>query len=119
MQVTDDALPDAVLDAIAEGIWARMVGANHSPLEYDLRARLALESKILGSTRTPFGLDRLSCEETAIYLGVLAETLRDRVKRRALGIPEPYHIGRKLFWRRSDIDLWIETRRDATTPAAA
>jgi hypothetical protein len=28
------------------------------------------------------------------------------------GIPPPYHIGRKLQWRRSDLDRSIETKRE-------
>jgi len=82
------------------------------PVDLNLRAKLALETRLLGGSRTPFGLDKLTCEETAAYIGVLAETLRDKTKRRGLGIPEPYHIGRKLYWRRSDVDPWIESRRE-------
>ena len=67
-----------------------------------------------GEAESRSELDKLNCEETAAYIGVLAETLRDRSKRRALDIPEPYHIGRKLYWRRSDLDPWIETRRERT-----
>jgi len=58
----------------------------------------------------------MSASETAAYIGVQAETLRDKSKRRALGIPEPYSIARKLFWRRSELDPWIEARRP--TPKA-
>jgi predicted DNA-binding transcriptional regulator AlpA len=90
---------------------ARMVGAHVDPIEFNLRAKLALETRIIGCDRSPFGLDKLSTAEGAAYLGLQEQTLHDRHKRRALGIPEPYHIGRKLFWRRSEIDAWIELQR--------
>jgi len=112
MPAIDAILPDDVLDHIAEALWAKMVGANCDPVDLNLRAKLALETRLLGGSRTPFGLDKLTCEETAAYIGVLAETLRDKTKRRALDIPRPYHIGRKLYWRRSDLDPWIESRRE-------
>jgi predicted DNA-binding transcriptional regulator AlpA len=112
MPAIEAALPEETLDYIAEALWIRMVGANCDPVDLNLRAKLALETRLLGGSRTPFGLDKLSCEETAAYIGVLAETLRDKAKRRALGIPPPYHIGRKLYWRRSDVDPWIESRRE-------
>ena len=113
MRAIDAILPDEALDHIADALWARMVGANCDPVDLNLRAKLALETRLLGGgSRTPFGLDKLTCEETAAYIGVLAETLRDRSKRRALDIPQPYHIGRKLYWRRSDLDPWIEGRRE-------
>jgi predicted DNA-binding transcriptional regulator AlpA len=108
----DTLLPDEALDRIADALWAKMVGSNCDPVDLNLRAKLAIETRLLGSERAPFGLDKLSCEETASYLGVQAETLRDRAKRRALGLPEPYHIGRKLHWRRSDLDPWIESKRE-------
>jgi predicted DNA-binding transcriptional regulator AlpA len=108
----DLALPDDTISALADALWAKMVGANCDPVDLNLRAKLALETRLLGGSRTPFGLDKLTCEETAAYIGVLAETLRDKTKRRALGIPEPYHIGRKRYWRRSDLDPWIESRRE-------
>ena len=112
MTATDNVLPNQAIEALAEVLWSRMVGANCDPIDLNLRAKLALEARLLGSQRVPFGLDRLSCEETAAYIGVLPETLRDRVKRRALGIAPPYHVGRKLMWRRSDLDRWIETKRE-------
>ena len=113
MPSIDAILPDEALEQIAEALWAKMVGANCSPVDLNLRAKLAIETRLLGSERVPFGLDKLTCEETASYIGVFPETLRDRVKRRALGVPEPYHIGRKLQWRRSDLDPWIESKRDS------
>jgi predicted DNA-binding transcriptional regulator AlpA len=108
----DAILPNEALDQIAEALWAKMVGANCDLIDLNLRAKLALETRLLGSQRAPFGLDKLTCEETAAYIGVLPETLRDRTKRRALGVPEPYHIGRKLHWRRSDLDPWIESKKE-------
>jgi predicted DNA-binding transcriptional regulator AlpA len=108
----DPAVTDEI-DAIADRIWSRIVGANFDPLEFNLRAKLAIETRLLGSERPPFGLDRLSAAETGSYIGVQAATLHDRHKRKALGIPDPYNIGRKLFWRRSELDPWIEQQREA------
>lgn len=105
------ALPENVVDKLADALWARMVGANCDPIELNLRAKLALEYRLVGGNAPPFGLDRLGTEETAAYTGVKAETLRDKTKRRTLGIPKPYNYGRKLFWRRSELDEWIEKRR--------
>jgi predicted DNA-binding transcriptional regulator AlpA len=104
-------LPEAMLESIADALWGRMVGAHLDPIELNLRAKLALEQKLLGGAIVPFGLDKLGTEETAAYIGVQPETLRDRVKRRTLGLPAPYSFGRKLFWRRSELDPWIESKR--------
>jgi predicted DNA-binding transcriptional regulator AlpA len=98
-----------MLDSIADALWGRIVGVNLDPIE--LRAKLALEQKLLGGAVVPFGLDKLGTEETAAYIGVQPETLRDRAKRRTLGLPLPYSFGRKLFWRRSELDPWIESKR--------
>jgi len=106
-----DLATEERLDALADRLWAKIVGAQFNPIELHLRAKLALEHRLLGSTTPSFGLDKMSIDETAAYIGVQAETLRDKSKRRALGIPEPYPIARKLFWRRSELDPWIETRR--------
>ena len=98
---------------MADRLWTKIVGVQFNPIELHLRAKLALEHHLLGSTTPSFGLDKMSAAETAAYVGVQVETLRDRSKRRVLGIPEPYPIARKLFWRRSEIDPWIEARRSS------
>ena len=90
-----------------------MVGANCNPIELNLRAKLAIEHRLVGGNEPPFGLDKLGTEETGAYIGVKAETLRDKTKRRVLGVPMPYSFGRKLFWRRSELDRWIERQRVA------
>ena len=100
-------LPEKVVDDLADALWVRMVGANCDPIELNLRAKLATD-RLLGGAAPPFGLDKLGTAETASYIGVKAETLRDKTKRRILGIPPPYNYGRKLFWRRSELDQWIE-----------
>lgn len=41
-------LPDAILESIADALWGRMVGANLDPIELNLRAKLALEQRLLG-----------------------------------------------------------------------
>jgi predicted DNA-binding transcriptional regulator AlpA len=107
-------LPDTLIDNLADALWARMVGSNCDPVELNLRAKLALEHRLLGGGRPSYGLDKLGTEEAAAYSGVKAETLRDRTKRRTLGVPQPYKYGRKLFWRRSELDQWIERQRTST-----
>jgi predicted DNA-binding transcriptional regulator AlpA len=105
------SLSEAVIAQLADELWGRIVGANCDPIELNLRAKLALEHSLLGNSSLPFGLDKLGTEETGAYIGIKAETLRDKTKRRVLGIPAPYNLGRKLFWRRSELDQWIERRR--------
>ena len=108
-----DNLPllESLVDNLADALWARMVGSNCDPVELNLRAKLALEHRLVGGNPPSFGLDKLGTDETAAYSGVKAETLRDKTKRRILGFPLPYKYGRKLFWRRSELDQWIERRR--------
>jgi predicted DNA-binding transcriptional regulator AlpA len=108
-------LSNETIDTLAEALWQRIVGAHCDPIEMNLRAKLALEQRMLGSTSIPFGLDKLSTAETAAYIGCEPETLRDKTKRKALGIPVPYAMGRKLHWRRSELDVWIEQHRGRET----
>src|SRR5262249_840227 len=107
-------LPDDLIDGIADALWARLVGANFDPIEHQLKLRLAIERKLSATECVPFGLDRLSTDDTAAYLGLQSETLRSRVKRRRLALPEPYSYGRKMWWRRSELDGWIEQQRQAS-----
>jgi predicted DNA-binding transcriptional regulator AlpA len=106
-----DPNDEEVVTALATELWSRMVGAHADPLALEMCAKLALEQRLLGREKPAFGLDKLTSWETATYLGLQAQTLHDKKKRRALGIPEPYSIGRKLFWRRSELDEWIEAQR--------
>jgi predicted DNA-binding transcriptional regulator AlpA len=99
------------IDQLATALWSQIVGAGLLPHEQNLRAKLALEQKILRHSQAPFGLDRLSTDEAAAYAGLASETLRQTSKRRALHLPQPYAIGRRLFWRRSELDVWIESQR--------
>jgi excisionase family DNA binding protein len=114
-----DSFPEALIDSLADRLWAKMVGASLDPIDLNLRAKLALEHRLLGGDKPSFGFDRLSTEEAARYIGVQAETLRDKHKRRVLGCPQPYAIGRKTFWRRSELDSWIETQRRASVEDTA
>jgi hypothetical protein len=111
MRVRELPLPDNVIADLAEAIWAKIVGSNCDPVDLNLRAKLALETRILGRDSVPFGLDKLGTAETASYIGIQPETLRDKVKRLNLGLPAPYSFARKLFWRRSELDAWIEAQR--------
>jgi predicted DNA-binding transcriptional regulator AlpA len=110
-------LPDDVIEGIADALWARLVGANFDIAEHQLKLRLAIEQKLSSTKGVPFGLDRLSTDDTAAYLGLQSETLRSRVKRRRLCLPEPYSYGRKMWWRRSELDGWIEQQRQGSTTA--
>jgi len=109
--MSQTTLPDEMIDGIADALWARLVGANFDIIEHELRLRLAIEQKLSSTPGVPFGLDKLGTEDTAAYLGLQPETLRSNVKRRKLGIPEPYAYGRKNWWRRSELDDWVEKQR--------
>ena len=96
-------LDDPTVIALADRLWALIVGAGADPADFNLRAKLALEARFLPpGDRPSFGLDKLDSSETAAYIGVQVATLQDRHKRRALDLPQPYPIARKLFWRRSN-----------------
>jgi hypothetical protein len=97
MQATELPLPEDLIAALADALWAKMIGSNCDPVDLNLRAKLALERHLLGGNGVPFGLDKLGTLETASYIGIQPETLRDRVKRRHLGLPAPYAFARKLF----------------------
>jgi hypothetical protein len=84
-------LPESTVDDLADALWARIVGGNCDPIERNLRAKLALEHRLLGGNATAFGLDKLGTEETVAYSGLTVDTLRDKAKRRVLGIPPPYN----------------------------
>ena len=76
-----------------------------------MRLRLAIEQRLTGSDAAPYGLDRMNTTDAAAYLGVMPETLRSIAKRKALKLPEPYGYAKKLFWRRSELDGWVEKQR--------
>jgi hypothetical protein len=105
-------IPEGLVESLADQLWSRMVGSRCDPIELNLRAKLALEYRLSGDAKPPFGLDKLGSDETAAYIGLKVGVLRDRTKRRVLGIPPPYSYGRKLFWRRSELDAWLEMQRD-------
>jgi small ligand-binding sensory domain FIST len=106
-----ERLDDKLIGGIADAVYAKMVGANFDLIESDLRLRLALEQRLTGAGAVPFGLDRMNTTDTAAYLGLQAETLRATAKRKLLGLPTPYTFGKKLFWRRSELDAWVEQQR--------
>jgi hypothetical protein len=62
MQATELPLPENVIADLAEAIWAKMIGSNCDPVELNLRAKLALESRLLGGNNVPFGLDKPKTE---------------------------------------------------------
>ena len=100
-----ERLDDKLISGIADAIYCKLVGADFDIIGDDLRLRLALEQRLTGSGAVPFGLDRLTTNDTAAYLGLQAETLRSTAKRKLLRLPEPYNYGKKLFWRRSELDM--------------
>lgn len=102
---------DPLAESIADSIWMKLIGANFDVVEHDLKLRLAIEQRLNPSQRVPFGLDRLSTVDAGAYMGIQPETLRDRVKRRRLDLPDHYAFAKKLFWRRSDLDAWLERHR--------
>ena len=105
---------DAKLVAdIADAVYTKLVGANFDLIENDLRLRLAIEQRLSGIATAPYGLDRMTTLDAATYLGLQAETLRATAKRKTLRLPEPYSYGKKLFWRRSELDAWAEKQRAA------
>jgi hypothetical protein len=106
-----DRFDDRLITGIAEAVYAKLVGANYDIIENDLRLRLAIEQRLIGNVITPYGLDRLNTVDAAAYLGLQPETLRSTAKRKSLGLPEPYSYGKKLFWRRSELDQWTEKQR--------
>jgi predicted DNA-binding transcriptional regulator AlpA len=112
MEDNDLLLPEAEVARLADAIWLRIVGSHLDAVDLNLRAKLAIQERMRGSVVAPFGIDKLSTFETAAYLGGLkVDTLRDTAKRAALGLPKPYSIGRSLFWRRSELDEWVEQQR--------
>ncbi len=115
----DLELSETTIETLATSLWARMVGSDYDPIEMNLRAKLALEQRLLGTTAVPFGLDKLSVAEVSKYTGIRAETLQNKGKRGTLRMPEPYGLGAKLFWRRSELEAWIETKRAAPSERAA
>jgi predicted DNA-binding transcriptional regulator AlpA len=115
----DLELSETTIETLATSLWARMVGSDYDPIEMNLRAKLALKQRLLGTTAVPFGLDKLSVAEVSKYTGIRAETLQNKGKRATLRMPEPYGLGTKLFWRRSELEAWIETKRAAPSEGAA
>ena len=101
---------DNLIDNLASSIFERLVGVGFDAPEHYLKLRLALEHHLTGGS-VPFGLDRLNTDDAANYLGLQAETLRSTSKRRSLNLPTPYNFGKKLFWRRSELDAWLEQQR--------
>lgn len=96
------------LDQLATSIVDRLISPS---LECNLRLRLALEHRLAGGS-IPFGLERLNTDDAATYLGIKAETMRSTAKRRGLDLPTPYNFAKKLYWRRSELDAWVERRRE-------
>jgi hypothetical protein len=79
-----ERLDDNLISGIADAIYCKLVGADFDIIGHDLRLRLALEQRLTGSGAVPFGLDRLTTNDTAAYLGLQAETLRSTAKRKLL-----------------------------------
>lgn len=48
-------------------------------------------------------------KKLAKFLGITETALRQRRYRKQ--IPEPFRIGRRLYWQWKDIEAWIEEQR--------
>lgn len=57
-----------------------------------------------------FSEDRLTRKEAAAYLGISAITLIVDAKRRHLLVPF-YRVGRRCYYRRTELDAWLTSRR--------
>ncbi len=57
-----------------------------------------------------FEQDRVRRPEAAAYVGLSEATLEADASRRRLGIPF-YRIGARVYYRRSDLNAWLASRR--------
>ncbi|MDR3408981.1 MAG: helix-turn-helix domain-containing protein [Methylovirgula sp.] len=106
IEIDDDAIKD-----LAFQLWAHLYYAGAEPRDLNLWTALAIETKLAARGGPPFGLDRLNPSEMAAYLGIADEIVSNRTKRQHFGLPEPFAIGHRLYWRRSELDEWIEAQR--------
>lgn len=65
-----------------------------------------------------FQNDRMTRPTAAEYLGLKVPTLEADVVSRRLGIPF-YKLGSRVYYRKSDLDTWIEARRVAPVAEGA
>jgi hypothetical protein len=56
-----------------------------------------------------FQQERFNRPQAASYVGLQPTTLEADATRHQLGIPY-YRVGRRVFYRKSDLDHWLETR---------
>ena len=47
MRITEFPLPEEVIAGLADALWAKMIGSNCDPVDLNLRAKLALEARLL------------------------------------------------------------------------
>jgi len=66
--------------------------------------------------RTPWREDRLTRAEAAEYLGLAKTTLEVWASTGRYGLPF-VKIGRRAFYRRSDLDAFVERRTVRRTPS--
>ena len=62
------------------------------------------------STSPSFDQDRLTREEAARYLGVSPTTLIIDARQQHLNVPF-YRVGKRCYYRRSELDAWLESHR--------
>lgn len=53
----------------------------------------------------------LKLPEVAKQLGMTEAAIRGHIARRSSAIPMPFKIGIRNAWRQSDVDKWIESRK--------
>lgn len=61
-----------------------------------------------------FETDRIGFDEAARITGLASTSLQLREIRERLSIPH-YKVGRRIFFRRSEIEAWVEGRRQGKT----
>jgi predicted DNA-binding transcriptional regulator AlpA len=59
--------------------------------------------------------DRLFTPDVAAVVGVTHSTIRQHVRRGTMPVPDGF-VGRRRWWTRSTIEVWMETRRRPGNP---
>lgn len=59
--------------------------------------------------------EHLSTKQVAAMTGMCVWWVRQRQKEIGVG-PDYFRIGKKIFYRRSDVEAWMEAHRNRTSP---
>lgn len=94
-----------------------VVKAVVAELEVRYRDRLsraeAQASRLLTAPQMQLQSERLSYAEVAAILGVKPQTVRRWVAEGRMNFPTGFKLGKYRSFLRSDIEAWIESRRNA------